>query len=389
VGFDINCGVRLVRTDLTYPEIREKTDDLVNALFHDVPSGVGSSGSLKLGGPEFRKMLTKGVRWAIERGMGVEEDLSHCEEEGCLQGADPDAVSEKAYARGRDQQGTLGSGNHFLEIQEVTEIFDQERASLFGIFPGQITVMIHSGSRGFGHQVCEDYLHLMQTAVVKYGIRLPDRQLACAPLRSSEAEQYFSAMNAAANYAWCNRQVLTHLVRECFTKIFRKNEKLLGMRLIYDVAHNIAKKETCVVAGEKKLLCVHRKGATRALGNGNPLLPPAYRDVGQPVIIPGDMGTASYLLVGTRKAEEETFSSTCHGAGRVKSRSEALRTVDLNRMLADLEKKDVKVRAAGKRTLVEEAPGVYKDIDDVVDAVHSAGISLKVAKMRPVCVVKG
>lgn len=389
VGFDINCGVRLVRTDLMYTEIKDKVEPLVNALFNDVPSGVGSSGSVVLGSGEFKKMLVRGVRWAVERGMADEDDVLHCEEQGCLEGADPEAISEKAYTRGRDQQGTLGSGNHFLEIQEVTEIFDQSSASRMGIFPGQVTVMIHSGSRGFGHQVCEDYLSLMQKAIPKYGIRLPDRQLACVPLKSPEADRYFSAMNAAANYAWCNRQVLMHLVRQCFAKVFTRNWKDLGMRLVYDVAHNIAKKETYVIEGKKTVLCVHRKGATRALGEGNPLLPHAYRDIGQPVIIPGDMGSASYLLLGTRKAEEETFSSTCHGAGRVMSRSEALRTVDLNRLLAEMEKRNIKVRAAGKRTIVEEAPGVYKNIDEVVGVVANAGISRKVAKMRPLAVVKG
>jgi len=344
---------------------------------------------LVLGTAEFKKVLVSGVRWAVERGMAEEEDRLHCEEQGCLEGADPDAISEKAYRRGKDQQGTLGSGNHFLEIQEVTEIFDESAASEMGIFTGQVTVMIHSGSRGFGHQVCEDYLSLMQKAMVKYRIRLPDRQLACAPLNSPEAEQYFSAMNAAANYAWCNRQVLMHLVRQCFAKVFRRKWQEMGMRLIYDVAHNIAKKETYVIDGKPTALCVHRKGATRALGKGNPLLPPAYKDLGQPVIIPGDMGSASYLLLGTRKAEEETFSSTCHGAGRIMSRSEALRTVDLNRLLAEMEKRNIKIRAAGKRTIVEEAPGVYKNIDDVVGVVVGAGISRKVARMRPLAVVKG
>jgi len=389
VGFDINCGVRLMRTDLTYAEIHDKKETLVNTLFNDVPSGVGSSGEIVLSRNEFKKMLISGVRWAASRGMAEPLDVLHCEEEGSLEGADPDAVSDKAFARGKDQLGTLGSGNHFLEVQEVVEVFDAAVAAALGIHVGQITVMIHSGSRGFGHQVCEDYLIVMQKVVQKYGIRLPDRQLACAPLASPEAARYFAAMNAAANYAWCNRQILMHLVRESIAKVMGKSRQALGMHLVYDVAHNIAKKETYVLDGKKIQVCVHRKGATRALGEGNPLLPDTYRSLGQPVIIPGDMGTASYLLVGTKKAEAETFSSTCHGAGRVMSRSAALRTIDSHRLLAELEKKDIQVRAAGKKTIVEEAPQAYKNIDDVIDVVTKAGISRKIAKMRPLCVIKG
>lgn len=389
VGFDINCGVRLMRTELTFDEIRDKQKKLVDTLFNDIPTGVGSSGSIVLSRNEFRKMLGAGVRWAEDRGMAESSDISHCEEEGSLAGAEPDAVSDRAYARGKDQLGTLGSGNHFLEVQEVIEVFDEAVAAQMGIRLGQITVMIHSGSRGFGHQVCEDYLSIMQKAVQKYGIRLPDRQLACAPLSSPEADRYFGAMAAAANYAWCNRQVLMHLARESIAKVIGRSRQSLGMQLVYDVAHNIAKKETYVINGKKMQVCVHRKGATRALGPGNPLLPDTYRSLGQPVIIPGDMGTASYLLLGTKKAEEETFSSTCHGAGRVMSRSQALRTIDVNRLFAELERKDIQVRAAGKKTLVEEAPQVYKNIDDVIDVVTQAGISRKIAKMRPLCVIKG
>ncbi|UCG35582.1 MAG: RtcB family protein, partial [Candidatus Omnitrophota bacterium] len=294
-----------------------------------------------------------------------------------------------AYERGKQQAGTLGSGNHFLEVQVIDEIFDKEVAQQLGLSIGQVTVMIHSGSRGFGYQVCDDYVRSMVKCLSKYGINVPDRQLGCAPIESPEARNYIGAMKAAANYAWANRQVLMHLVRASFERVFSKGWQSLGMSLIYDVAHNIAKFEKHIVDGKEKTLCIHRKGATRAFGPGNPELPERYRQIGQPVIIPGDMGTASYLLIGTKQAEEESFSSTCHGAGRVKSRHEAIRTVDFDRLIKDLKSKGIEVRATGKKTVVEEAPSAYKDIDDVVNVVHNAGLSKKICRMKPLCVVKG
>ncbi len=389
VGFDINCGVRLLRTNLTFDDVKDKITLIVNRLYQDVPSGVGSKGEIKISYQEEKKLLVEGAKWAVKKGLGIEEDLKVCEENGAIEGADPDVVSQRAYERGKQQVGTLGSGNHFLEVQVVDEIFDKKVAEKLGIFPGQITIMIHSGSRGFGYQVCDDYLRIMIKALDKYNIEVPDRQLACAPVNTPEARNYIGAMKAAANYAWCNRQVLMHLMRLCFEKVFSKSWQSLGMYLVYDVAHNIAKFEKHVVDGEEKLLCVHRKGATRAFGPKNSVLPPCYQEIGQPVIIPGDMGRASYLLVGTKKAEEETFGSTCHGAGRLKSRHQALKTIDLNNLMKNFKEKNIEVRATGKRTIVEEAPEVYKNIDDIVNIVHNCKISFKVCRMKPLCVVKG
>ncbi len=389
VGFDINCGVRLLKTNLTFEDIKDKISVIVNRLYQDVPSGVGSKGEIKVSYNEEKKLLVEGARWAVKKGFGVARDLEVCEEEGAIEGADPDVVSERAYERGKQQAGTLGSGNHFLEVQVIDDIFDKPIADKLGLFVGQVVVMIHSGSRGFGYQVCDDYLRIMVKALDKYHIKVPDRQLACAPIDSVDAKNYIGAMKAAANYAWANRQVLMHLVRLSFEKVFSKSWQSMGMDLIYDVAHNIAKFEKHTIDGEEKILCVHRKGATRAFGPGHPELPQQYRDIGQPVIIPGDMGRASYLLVGTKKAEEETFGTTCHGAGRVKSRHEALRTINIDRLIRQLKDKNIEVRATGKRTIVEEAPEVYKNVDEVVRVVHNCGISLKVCRMHPVCVVKG
>ncbi len=389
VGFDINCGVRLIKTNLSLEDIKNKISTIVNRLYQDVPSGVGSKGEIKISYHEEKKLLVEGAKWAVKKGFGIAHDLEVCEEEGAIEGADPDVISERAYERGKQQAGTLGSGNHFLEVQVIDEIFDKKVADKLGLFPGQITVMIHSGSRGFGYQVCDDYLRVMIKALDKYNINVPDRQLACAPIESPEAKNYIGAMKAAANYAWANRQVLMHLVRLSFEKVFSQSWQNLGMYLIYDVAHNIAKFEKHVVDGKEKLLCVHRKGATRAFGPENIALPQNYRDIGQPVIIPGDMGRASYLLVGTKKAEEETFGTTCHGAGRLKSRHEALRTIKFDTLIEELKQKKIEVRAKGKKTIVEEAPQAYKDVEKVVDIVHSCGISLKVCRMKPLCVVKG
>ena len=389
VGYDINCGVRLLKTNLVLDDVKSKIDKIINFLYNDVPSGVGSRGEIRLSKKELRELITKGAKWAVERGLGEASDLETCEEYGALEGANPDVVSERAYERGLPQVGTLGSGNHFLEVQVVVEIFDKEIAEKWGIFLNQITIMIHSGSRGFGYQICDDYIRVMRKALDKYKINVPDKQLCCAPIDTQESQHYIGAMKSAANYAWCNRQVLMHLTRKAFEKVFSKNWKDLGMDLVYDVAHNIAKFEEYEINGKKKTLCVHRKGATRAFGPQHPSLPSKYKETGQPVIIPGDMGTASYLLVGTKKAEEESFSSTCHGAGRVKSRHEAIKTVDLNSLLKELKSKGIEVRATGKKTIVEEAPSAYKDVDEVVEVVHNAGISRKVCKMKPLGVVKG
>lgn len=388
VGYDVNCGVRLLKTNLTLEDVKDRISKIVDTLFQNVPSGVGSKGEIKVSYQEEKKLLLEGARWAVAKGLGVKEDLESCEEHGAIEGADPDGVSGRAYERGKAQAGTLGSGNHFLEVQAIEEIFDRVVAERLGLFVGQITVMIHSGSRGFGYQVCDDYLRVMVQAMSKYGINLPDRQLACAPIESQEGKSYIGAMRAAANYAWANRQVLMYLTRQSFEKVFAKSWQSLGMDLIYDVAHNIAKFEKYIVEGKEKVLCVHRKGATRAFAPEHPELPSKYRDIGQPVIIPGDMGRASYLLIGTKEAEE-TFSSTCHGSGRVSSRHEALRTINVDNLLRELKSKGIEVRATGKKTIVEEAPSVYKNVADVVEVVHKAGLSKKVARMRPLCVVKG
>ena len=389
VGYDINCGVRLVKTNLKIDDVKDKISTIVNSLYQHIPSGIGSKGQIRISSKEEQTLLIKGAGWAISKGLGIKEDLDHCEEYGAIDGADPDAVSERAYERGKPQAGTLGSGNHFIEMQVINDIFDNDIAQKWGLSIGQITVMIHSGSRGFGYQVCDDYIRVMAKCISKYGINIPDRQLACAPVNSPEGKRYIGAMRCAANYAWANRQVLMHLARESLSKVFGKSWQSLGMDLIYDVAHNIAKIEKHTVNDKQKTLCVHRKGATRAFGPRNPDLPSTYQTTGQPVIIPGDMGTASYLLVGTKQAESESFASTCHGAGRVKSRHEALRTVNLDNLIKELKAKGIEVRATGKKTIVEEAPSAYKDIDEVISVVHSAGLSKKVCRMKPLCVVKG
>ena len=389
IGYDINCGIRLLKTNLTIEDIKDKIPKIVNTLYQDIPSGVGSTGDIRVSYREEKKILLTGAKWAVSRGLGVKEDLEYCEDFGAIEGAHPDVVSERAYKRGRNQAGTLGSGNHFIEVQVVDELFDCEIAKELELSIGQIVVMIHSGSRGLGFQICDDSLRIMLRCLTKYGINVPDRQLSCAPIESPEAKNYIGAMRAAANYAWANRQVLMHRVRLSFEKIFSVGWQSLGMNLIYDVAHNIAKFEKHLVDGKEKTLCVHRKGATRAFGPGNPQLPLKYQKIGQPVIIPGDMGTASYLLMGTKKAEIESFASCCHGAGRVKSRHEAIRTVSLDRLIKELREKGIEVRATGKKTIVEEAPSAYKDIDQVVDVVHRSGLAKKVCRMRPLCVVKG
>lgn len=389
VGYDINCGVRLVRTNLRKSDLKGRISDLMDSLFKNIPCGVGVGGEIKLSAKQEKDMLQFGSKWAAEQGYGVEEDIVNTEEGGCLKGAEPDKVSNRAHERGKGQSGTLGSGNHFLEVQVVDEIYDEEKAKVLGIEKDQIVIMIHSGSRGLGHQVCDDSIRVMQKAVSKYGINLPDKQLVSAPVNSQEGKDYFSAMASAANYAWCNRQILMHLVRETFEKFFNRKWQDLGMGLVYDVAHNIAKFEKHKVNNKEKTLCVHRKGATRAFPPEHQALPSKYKTIGQPVIIPGDMGRASYLLVGTKKALEDTWGSTCHGAGRAMSRHGAVKFAEGRSIYKEMQSKGIAVRARNKRTLAEEMSEAYKDINMVVDVVHNAGLSLKVAKMRPLGVVKG
>ncbi|MDD5680804.1 MAG: RtcB family protein [Candidatus Omnitrophica bacterium] len=389
VGYDINCGVRLIRTNLSEKDVKPRIDKLINALFSTVPAGVGSKSDINVSAAEEKKIMLKGSAWAVEKGYGSKEDLEHTEEHGCMKGADPEKVSDRAYERGKKQSGTLGSGNHFLEIQIVEEIFDDEAAKVLNVALGQITVMIHTGSRGFGYEICDNYAKSMVQLLAKYNINVPDRQLACVPVKSNDGQDYIGAMKCAANYAWNNRQCLTHAVRGVFEEVFAAGPRDLGMSLVWDVAHNIAKFEKYNIDGKEKLLCVHRKGATRAFGPGHSELPDVYRAIGQPVIIPGDMGRNSYLLLGTNKAEAETFASTCHGAGRLMSRGAAMRAEGRKTLIKDLEAKGIKVMAVGRGTLAEEAPYAYKDVNDVVDVVHNAGIARKVCKMRPIGVIKG
>lgn len=383
-----NCGVRLVRTNLRFDDIKDKIKDLTYALFSNIPSGLGSKGDIRVSAREEKELLEKGAKWAVEQGFGIADDLECTEENGAISGADPDAVSDRAYERGKAQSGTLGSGNHFIEVQVIEKIFAPEIAAQFNLEEGQICVMIHSGSRGLGYQVCDDYVKGMIKCLDKYDIAVPDRQLACAPINSPEAKSYLGAMRCAANYAWANRQCLMHLTREVFEKFFKSSWQAMEMFLIYDVAHNIAKFEKHIVDGKEKLLCVHRKGATRAFPPGHPDLPQRYQQTGQPVIIPGDMGRNSYLLVGTEQAAE-TFYSTCHGAGRVKSRTAATKAFNVGELLKDLESKGITVKASSRGTLAEEAPLAYKDVNDVVEVVHNAGISKRVCRMRPLGVIKG
>jgi tRNA-splicing ligase RtcB len=390
VGYDINCGVRLLRTNLMRADIsQERLQRLVASIFHNVPSGVGSRGKIRISSQEVKQVLLKGARWALEQGYGVPEDLEYTEEHGEMPGALPDKVSPRALERGAPQLGTLGAGNHFLEIQVVEDIYDPAAAEVFGLVKDGITVMIHTGSRGLGYQVCDDNVRDLGRAVQKYGIELPDRQLACAPIDSPEGRAYFGAMVCAANYAWANRQAITHWTREAFADVLGKSQGALGMNLLYDVAHNIAKFEEHVVDGNTRKVCVHRKGATRAFPPGHAVLPAKYRALGQPVLIPGDMGTSSYLLLGTQKAFEETFGSTCHGAGRVWSRTRALNETSHRNVAAELKSKGITVMAASPEVLREEVPDAYKDVDEVVDVCHKAGISRKVARMRPIGVMKG
>lgn len=386
-----NCGVRLLRTNLTSNDLDEKrVRGLVDQMFANVPSGVGSKGKVRLRGKEIEEVLEEGAKWAVDNGYGWEKDLEFIEEKGQMKTADSSLVSEEAKRRGIPQLGSLGAGNHFLEVQRVEEIYEPEVAKTFGIEnKGQIAVMIHTGSRGCGHQICTDYLRVLERAVRKYNIDLPDRQLACAPVKSKEAEDYFKAMACGANFAFANRQMITHWVREAFEKTLNYSAKDMGLKVIYDVCHNIAKLEEHEVDKKRKKVYVHRKGATRAFCKGMEQVPTEYRSVGQPVLIPGDMGTASYLLVGTEQAMKETWGTTCHGAGRLMSRTRARREFRANEIIDALKKKGTYIRAASLKVVTEEAPDAYKDVSQVVEAVEGAGISRKVAKMIPLGVVKG
>ena len=389
VGDEINCGVRLLRSNILAEEVKPIMGDIVNALFRSVPSGVGRSGDIRLSRRDTDDVLEKGSAWAVSQGYGTKDDLEHTEERGGMAGAEARAVSPKAKKRGRDQLGTLGSGNHFIEVGEVEEVYDEEVADAFGLFEGQMVVWVHSGSRGLGHQVCTDYVRDLQKAVHKYGISLPDRELVCAPFDSPEGRDYFAAMAGAANYAWANRQVLAHRARRVLDDVLAGVVKDRELTLVYDVAHNIAKVEEYPIDGQLTKLIIHRKGATRAFGPGMEVLPADYREVGQPVLIPGDMGTASYVLVGTTEAIEKTFGTSCHGAGRVMSRRAAKRKIRGQELQQELAEKGIVVRGGSMAGLAEEAPAAYKDVDRVVNVVHSTGIARKVARVLPLGVIKG
>ena len=386
VGFDINCGVRLLSTPLLHKDVSGRRD-LIDELFRTVPTGVGAKSSLKVSSQSLEGMMVKGARWAVSAGYGVERDLMRCEEGGFMKAADSHFVSSKAKQRGIPQGGTLGSGNHFLEIQVVREIFDPDAAGAFGLTLGQVCCMIHCGSRGLGHQVCTDHLKILESATKKYHIMIPDRQLACAPITSPEGKAYLGAMAASANYAWANRQMITHTVRQVLSKMFRIGYE--EMPLIYDVAHNVAKIEEHVLDGKSREVCVHRKGATRAFGPGSRDLPSDLTSIGQPVIIPGSMGTSSYVLRGTQIAMDRTFGSTCHGAGRIMSRTQAKKNLKGREITANLLKEGIIVRAHSEDGIADEAPGVYKPSDEVVNVVHEVGISRLVARLSPLGVIKG
>jgi len=389
VGYDINCGVRLMKTNLLKSDITHRIKELTAILFNDIPSGVGAKGRLRLDRGEELSVLARGAVWTVDKGFGEPDDLEHTESGGMLKDADSSEVSEKALERGKGQLGTLGAGNHFLEIQYIDKIFDSTAGAALGLFEGQVTVMIHCGSRGLGHQVCTDFLGVMDRATKRYGINLPDRELACAPVESEEARRYMLAMNCAANYAWANRQLIMHWTRESFARLFESSPRQLGLELLYDVCHNIAKFERHDLDGKLQNLIVHRKGATRAFPPGHEELAPIFKGTGQPVLIPGDMGRHSYVLLGTKEAMERTFGSTCHGAGRLLSRHQALRNARGRAIWRELADQGITVLSAGKRTLAEEMSEAYKDVSEVVDAVHEAGISRKVARLRPMGVIKG
>ena len=389
VGYDINCGVRLLRTDLSEDEVRPRIKNVISDLFSAIPSGVGSKGAIRLKRSDLDEVMVKGVDWAVANGYGSAADADSCEESGRIAGADPDMVSDKAKSRGAPQLGSLGSGNHFLEIQKVTEIHDEVAAARMGIRLGSITILIHCGSRGFGHQICSDYLRVSERSMSKYDITLPDRELACVPNSSEEGESYRKAMFAALNFAWSNRQMITHWTRKSFERVFSRSESDLGMDLVYDVAHNIAKVEKHAVDGRQKDLVVHRKGATRAFPADRDEIPQRYRDIGQPVLVPGSMGTASWILLGKPNSMELSFGSTAHGAGRMMSRSRARRNYTEEQVRASLNSKGIFIKSLTRDGVVEETPQAYKDVDAVVEVSHALGIGTKVAKLVPIGVMKG
>ncbi len=389
VGYDINCGVRLVRTDLSIDDVRPVLPQLVNQMIRDIPVGVGQGGPYRFASAELRELMREGVRFLRARGLATDDDLACTEAEGCIGGARPELVSDRAIDRGLDQCGTVGAGNHFVEVQVVDRLEDPLVAAAFGLHVGQVCVLIHSGSRGLGYQVCDDALRSLRDAPAKYGVVLPDRQLVCAPVESPEGEAYLGAMRAAANFAFCNRQLLLVECRKVFERIFGRTWESLGMTLLYDVAHNMAKLESHDVAGVRKVVCVHRKGATRAFPAGHADVPARYRAVGQPVIIPGDMGRASWVLVGGPRAMERSFGTTCHGAGRCMSRTAATRAARGRSIRDELSRIGVVARSRSREGLAEEQPAAYKDVDVVVDVVHRAGLSTKVARLRPLGVIKG
>ena len=389
VGYDINCGVRLIRTNLPLEEIQPQTTALIDGLFRRIPAGVGKGGAYRFGNKQLRQILAEGTGFLKREGLATEGDLEHTEARGCLADARPDLLSKRAMERGTDQCGTLGSGNHFLEIQVVDEVLDEPAAQTMGLERGQVAVMIHSGSRGLGYQVCDDALRMFRNVPARYGIELPDRQLACAPVHSDEGQTYLGTMRAAANYAWANRQLLMWQTREVFSELLGRSWESLQMNLVYDVAHNIAKMEEHVVEGRRKLVCVHRKGATRAFPAGHAELPDRYQRIGQPVIIPGDMGRASWVLVGQPASMERAFGTCCHGAGRVLSRKAAVRQAQGRRIDRELAQDGILVRCRSWKGLAEEQPEAYKDVSQVVDVVDRAGLAKKVARLRPIAVVKG
>jgi len=389
IGYDISCGVRLLRSDLAASAVRPNLSRLMDHLFNAVPSGVGSEGRLHLKEAEMRQVFKKGAHWAVSSGYGHGDDLETVEDGGFLESADPELPSERAVERGRNQLGTLGSGNHFLEVQEIDEIFDEKTAEAFGLFQGQLVVSIHTGSRGCGYQICSDFLSVMQKAASKYRIALADRQLCCAPIDSPEGRDYFAAMSAGANFARANRQMITHQTRRAFETALEINPRDLAMKVVYDVCHNIGKMERHQVDGREVRVCVHRKGATRAFPAGHPEVPAPYRAVGQPVLLPGSMGTYSYVLVGTERAMKETFGTTAHGAGRMMSRTQASKQIEGRELMEQLKSQGIEVRTDSYRGLAEEAPFAYKNVSEVVEICHGAGLARKVARMRPMGVVKG
>jgi tRNA-splicing ligase RtcB len=389
VGYDINCGVRLLASHVARDEIEDKIGDLATALYRNCPSGVGSEGQLRPSHEDFNDLLRQGSKWALKRGYARRDDLDHTEEFGTMPGADPSKVSARAMQRGRPQVGTLGAGNHFIEVDEVTSIFDEEAARVLGLFEGQIVAQIHCGSRGFGHQVCTDYVSQFQSAVRRYGIQLPDRELVCAPLDSPEGKDYLGAMACAANYAFANRQVLAHFIRRSFEEVLAGQVKDFDLHQVYDIAHNMGKIEEHRIGERTIKVCVHRKGATRAFGPGSDVLPPDLKPIGQPVLIPGSMGTASWVLLGTAGSMAQSFGSTCHGAGRVMSRSRAKKEIRGEELRDELKGRGIAVRAGSMPGLAEEAPQAYKDVDRVIEVVSKAGIARKVARLEPLAVIKG